>query len=1085
MASRKRSPELSDWREIASLGEQLAGANSLIAQRDRIVSLASRLLRGRAEVWLHEQLFRLPDWESKRVFPLEPRSQGMRRAIARHKLYVRRAERRKRGMSAVVALPIEDQGFLLGAVQVSRSRGPDFGKEEVELLESIASVVAVGLYASHRVAVERFRLGELNLVSQVSAEIANVVNLDELTRRVTELIQKAFNYYYVAIFTLKQGATQLRFRSSASAPRRGKKSVPVELEVTVGQGLIGEAAATGELVAAQDVGADARYRYVERLQETCSELAIPLKLEDRVLGVLDVQSNRVNAFHPNDLLVLRALADNVARAVEGARLYSDIRRRADQLALVAEVSRGVTSTLDLQEMMNGAAALIHDRFGYPHVSLYTVHPIRRRIEYEAGSGRRSQALRGYNIPLDEPRGIIPWVAREARTVLANDVTRESRYRPSPLPPKDTRSELTVPLVFGERVVGVLDIQSNRLNGFTEDDQLMFEAVAGTIAAAIRNADLYRSEQWRRQVADSLREVAGLLSEHVGVDAALDAILTELERNLPVDVAVIWLLDQRKLHVAAIHGANAEAVEDASRNSRVADAALRTIMASQEPVIRQASDPSWPIGLAAGLAADYSSLAAPLRLNNQAVGVIALAHHEPGRYGHEARAMAATFASYAAVAIENARLYDAAQEQAYASAAQLQIAKAISTPGDITQVLEMVLRSIPIVSGVEWAVLYGWDATRRVYIPRAQSGPDEGDERGIWYDELAEGRFALGDAARISGADRFCVVHEKNAPEGWMESQPAIRAPQTLRDSERLLIAVPLSIQNDLLGVLLVKDRYGMQRFRVRRLEIVHGIAQQVAVALQNDMLQKETVVRERLETEVHLARDIQRTFIPNSLPQYQGWEVAARWETARQVGGDLYDVLELPRGRLGFLVADVSDKGMPAALFMALTRTLFRAAAAEARGPAEALRRVNDLLIPDTRQGMFVTAVYAVLDVANGSLTYSNAGHNPPLWIRGEGEPVMLTRTGMALGVIEAAEISEATIHLGSGESVLLYTDGLTEAFAPSGEIFGQDRLLDIIRRQRPASAEDLLLVIESELSRFRDTAPLSDDLTMLAIRRQ
>ena len=120
----------------------------------------------------------------------------------------------------------------------------------------------------------------------------------------------------------------------------------------------------------------------------------------------------------------------------------------------------------------------------------------------------------------------------------------------------------MPLVFGERVLGVLDIQSERRNAFTEDDQLMFEAVAGTIAASIRNADLYRSEQWRRQVADSLREVAGLLSRHVGVEEALQALLQELERNLPVDVSVIWLMDHRGLYVAAVHGADAESIERA-------------------------------------------------------------------------------------------------------------------------------------------------------------------------------------------------------------------------------------------------------------------------------------------------------------------------------------------------------------------------------------------------------------------------------------------------------------------------------------------------------------------------------------------
>jgi GAF domain-containing protein len=187
--------------------------------------------------------------------------------------------------------------------------------------------------------VERFRLNQLNLVREVSAQIANVLNVDELASRVTELIQETFHFYYVAIFTLQQDS--LRFRSSAMprASRKAKRNPPVGVDVELGQGLIGQAAATGERILVNDVKKDTRYRSIDSLPETRSEVALPLKIGERVLGVLDVQSDQPDAFHPNDLLILGALSDTIARAIEGARLYSDIHRRADQLALVAEVSK--------------------------------------------------------------------------------------------------------------------------------------------------------------------------------------------------------------------------------------------------------------------------------------------------------------------------------------------------------------------------------------------------------------------------------------------------------------------------------------------------------------------------------------------------------------------------------------------------------------------------------------------------------------------------------------------------------------------------------------------------------------------------
>lgn len=1086
MPSVKRSPDLSDWRDIANLGEQLVNTASLREQRDRIVLMTSQMVRGKVDVWLHENLFRLPDWKSERLFPIQPRSVGMRNALKRRKLYIKRANLKAGIRKTLAAFPIEDNGIILGVLQITRSSGPNFAEGELDLFKSIASVIAVGLYASHRVEVERFRLGQLNLVREVSAQIANVLDVDELSRRVTGLIQKTFNYYYVAIFTLQPGATRLRFRSSARAPKKGRKEPLLAFEVELGMGLIGEAALTGKRIIAADVRKDPRFRYLKPLPETRSEVVIPLKLEKQVLGVLDVQSDQVNAFHPNDLLLLQALTDNITRAVESARLYNDIRRRADQLSLVAEVGKSVTSTLDLGEMMDEAATLIHDRFRYPHVYLFTVHPNRRLIEYEAGSGTRSRALEGFTLSLDDPSGIIPWVSREGKTILANDVSKEPRYRPSPLPPKNIRSELCVPLLFGERVHGVLDVQSDRLNAFTNDDRIMFETVAGTMAASIRNADLYRSEQWRRRVADGLREVAGLLSENVGVDEALEAILVELDKNLPVDISTIWLLDEEDLFLAAVHGAKAEAIEHARFSSPELTGILSEIMQSEEPVIRKSTDPLWPTGKAAKFELNYSSLAVPLRVRDQPVGVLALAHHSPGRYGHEAQAMAATFGSYAAVAIQNARLYDTSQEQAYASAALLQVAQAIVSLSDLNDILSTIIRIMPILVGVERSVLYLWDATREYYIPSQEYGLPDKAKTMLWNTEFAGGKFPIMDLARRTGQPAAYPLRTKDNPENWMKLKPSLRENNgSLETNARLLIAVPLLIKADLFGLLLVEESDKAWRFRTRRLEIINGIAQQIALAIQNDRLQNEMVVRERLETEIQLARQIQKTFIPERLPMHTGWELAARWKTARQVGGDYYDVIELPDHKLGLIIADVADKGVPAALFMALTRTLVRAAAVEAPTPAGVLQRVNDLLMPDTSQGMFVTAVYAVLDQETGEFTYANAGHNPPLWIQSNREIVKLTRTGIALGLIDSYPISERTIQIHPGDSILLYTDGVTEAFSPAEDLFGEERLLDIIRSNSLATAESLLDAVEAGIDDFISSSPLSDDLTMMVIKRR
>jgi phosphoserine phosphatase RsbU/P len=1098
-AKRAERPQSWDWLQLTNLGEQLRSDESLSAQRDRIISMTNLLIPGKADVWLRESIFHLPDWDEKWIFPPQPVSEGMQRAIKTGKLYKKNgrakpvSQRTKtlqqaRSSAALplacAAVPLEDQGVNLGALQVTRPKGPAFSEDELNLLLGLAQIVSSNLVASHRVAVEQFRLRQLNLVREVSTQIANVLDVDELAARVTRLIQKTFNYYYVAIFTLNGDSNMLHFRSSAVVQRKGRRKASIPLEVEIGQGLIGECVQKGEPLVSDDVGSDPRFRFIERLSGTQSEVAIPLKIEDRVLGVLDVQSNKKSAFHPNDLLILHALADNIARAVDSARLYGEMRRRADQLALVSEVSRSVTSTLELSQLMRDAASLIHDKFGYPYVSLFTVHPNRRLIVHQAGSGKRSKKMEGFTISLDDAQGIMPWVARNGLTVLANNVSKDERYVPSPLPPGNTKSELCVPLIFNDDVVGLLDIQSDKLNAFTEDDRVMFEAVADTMAAAIRNADLYRSEQWRRQTSDSLREVAGLISSNVGVDEVLETILAELDRNLPIDISAVWLLDGNELCLSAAHGVDADKLESVCIANPDATFAMADALLSDAPIIRRSDDPIWPTGLTAGYDENYSSIAAPLRVGDRPLGVLTLAHHTSGRYGHEAQAIVTTFASYAAVAIENARLYDAAQEQAYASAALLQVAQAVVSLSDLDEILGSITRIMPILVGIKRVALYRWDAERETYLASHHYGFSNEEEEAMLANEIYAGEFPLLDHVCESNMLMTYPLKPRTTPKAWLKIKPEVENEAEMMDADRLLVAVPLSIKSDFFGVMLIEEMEGGGRFRSRRIEIINGIAQQAALAVQNDLFQKEMVVRERLETEVQLARQIQQTFIPDALPAYPNWQIAARWRTARQVGGDFYDVIELPNDKLGIFIADVADKGMPAALFMALTRTLVRAAVLEMGSPAEAVHRVNDLLLPDTsNQGMFVTAVYGELDMKQGTFTYVNAGHNPPFVMRADGGVEKLTRTAVALGVTETPNITQKTLTFSKGDTLFLYTDGLTEAFTSNGEQFGDEHLMDVLKSMQTRTVEDILFGVEEQLNGFIGDEPLGDDLTMMVLQ--
>ncbi|MDK1117713.1 MAG: GAF domain-containing protein [Anaerolineae bacterium] len=1085
MTPLSRSPEPVDWRTLTGLGEKIVSTTSLSAQKDQIINTTQRLISGEVQVWLHEDLFRLPNWDAASIFPPEPNSEEMRAAFTSGSSIIRSSNDEGSG-GVLAAFPLEDQGLILGVIQISDNEKEELNQGEKELLEALASVISVGLIASHRVAVEQFRLNQINLVREVSAQIANVMNLDDLARKITKLIQQTFNYYYVGIFTCHPGDQKLLFRSSASAPRNKNREPDVSLEIEMGQGLIGQAAYSGERIVVEDVNADNRYRYIPILPNTKSEVVLPLIVEDRVVGVLDVQSEQLQAFHPNDLIVLDALAANVARAVESANLYSNLRRRTEQLELIAEVSQTITSSLNLNEIMQKTTGLIHQKFGFPLVHLYSVYTTRRRVIYAAGSGDGNHELNGNSYSLDDPLAIVSKVARTGEMILANGINHHEHIENGPKTNIDIKSELYVPLIFDQKVVGVLNVQSERPNAFTEGEKLIFNTLAGNIASAIHNARLYKSEQWRHRVADSLRQVAVLLSANVDVDQVLDSILSELNKTLPVDVSAIWLFDEGVLHLSAVHGCALEKLENARKNSPEASIALMNSLVSDKPTIRNPEDAKCPSGLAASFNDSYSSITAPLRIGDQLIGILSLAHAKPDRYGHESQAMTTTFASYASVAIENARLFDSSQEQAYTSAALLQVSRAVVNSKSLNESLSAIIRIIPILIGIDKCALYLWDPEKEAYCPSQEYGLTRAEKAAFWNKEISKESSPLLAAACRHARVIADQLSENETIQDWMDKKvpDGLTEKSFLKINRRLHLAVPLLIKDDIFGIILLKEAPKGLRFRNRRLEIINGIAQQAALVIQNDRLQEEKIARDRLETEIQLARKIQKSFIPDELPNRSGWDLAARWRTAGQVGGDFYDAMEFPDGRIGLFIADVADKGMPAALFMALTRTLVRAAVKETQSPAEALRRVNDLLIPDTKQGMFVTAVYVVLYPQTGKLVYANAGHNPPLWLNREGKLKRLTRTSIALGVIDGEDVEERSLVMKKGDNLLLYTDGLNEALSSNEKMFGEKRIIKAFKASKEKSAENIIRGIEDELDQFVGQEPQFDDQTLLLIKK-
>ena len=241
-----------------------------------------------------------------------------------------------------------------------------------------------------------------------------------------------------------------------------------------------------------------------------------------------------------------------------------------------------------------------------------------------------------------------------------------------------------------------------------------------------------------------------------------------------------------------------------------------------------------------------------------------------------------------------------------------------------------------------------------------------------------------------------------------------------------------------------------------------------------------------LQNELDIASNMQQSLLPSHFPEGDTFQVYGKMEPARNVGGDFFDILNREQGRLGVVVADVSDKGVPAALFMMSSRTLIRAMSIGSATPGEVLASVNELLLEDNDSTMFVTLFYAVYDPENGTFTYANGGHNPPLLVHSDGSSEELPLTGgIALGLVPDFEYEEHTLRLMPGDALILYTDGVTEAMNEDQEEFTVPRLVEVFKASPPIDAEDATGRVFGAVHDFAGDADQSDDITCMVLHRR
>lgn len=870
----------------------------------------------------------------------------------------------------------------------------------------------------------------------------------------------------------------------------GVRQEPMTFTLAPGEGIVGWMRQSKQSLLVRDFQREmdslpATPRYISA-NPPRSAVFVPLLTRGEVIGSLSIQNLRPAAYTEQDLRILSFIANQAAVAIEKARLYEAARERAadleriaqenaalyvqvrqerDRLQILYDVSRDLTGGLDLDDLLRRLLQRTVGSLRAEGGTILLLGSRRQPVRAIDSSGKQHGDLQRI-----VEQGLAGWMIDHRQAALVSDVHQDPRWLPTG---QNIGSALAAPILHGEDVRGIITLTHSQVGFFSEAEPTLLLAMAEQAAVGIEASQLYEAQRRRavqlQTIADVMRRVLSILE----IDPLLGEVVQLVRERFGYTHAHIFTLDAAGDEVIFRASTDPDSPFWKSRGGRATldEGLVGWVARNGEAVMagNVSKDPRWlPDQTDVG-----SEVAVPLKVGTETVGVLDVQSGDKDTFDDEDLFILRTLGDQIAVALESARLHATEQEEAWVLNALLQVAQNIAQARDLDELLEVVVRLVPLFVGVEHCVLFLRDREAGDLRALHGYGVDRADLEGLRF---RSGQMPAFDQA-VTEAQPVVVITKEER-----EALPA--ALQEMGRGSTWLF--PLLAGGEVSGVLLLGMERPVTILTGRQYTILTGITNQAGIAIEEARMRRADAERQRLEQELAVAREIQRSLLPQTTPSAAGWSIQAAWQAARQVGGDFYDFISLPDKRLGVVIADVSDKGVPAALFMVLSRSLVRASALSHHSPAEALKRANRLLLADNRAEMFVTVFYGVIDLKTGEMRYASAGHNPPLLCHAGSEEVStLESRGRILGVMEDVPIEERSVHLEVGDTLVLYTDGVTEAINQQEEQFGEERLKDLLCGIKGEELEPLCRSLLDRLSDFTAGQPQFDDLTLVLVRRE
>ena len=699
----------------------------------------------------------------------------------------------------------------------------------------------------------------------------------------------------------------------------------------------------------------------------------------------------------------------------------------EKLALLNEIGRIAIASSDLDKLFQEAAQLVKERLGVQYVMIGIIDYPNEAIVTRATAGIDSSVVsehEGQGIH----EGIIGQAVETAKTVVINDVAQDPRYvRGIPT----TQSEMCVPLKVLDAVVGFLNLESDRQAAFEQADVEILEAAGSFLGQAIRNSQLREELEDSKNYLESLIQNAGdaiITFDRQGRirtwNKAAEIILGRTREEV-LQRDALELLQGSPEHIQHIYELvlSGQVVRNLQMRYKAQDGILRTLDLSVAPVIDGQGEVN-------GISCILRDMTEEIRADFELKRRLQTEH----------------------------LLNDVSKEMT----AILELDELLNRVGILLRrVIEYEILGIflyrPETNSMELKVAIGYSPET---VERAQG--------------LKVGEGILGNAA----LERRTILSTDLA------SDPRAIPARTLDGRlTRAEVAIPIISKDKLLGGLVVES-CDPDYFVPQHVRVLETLAGQLAVSIENAGLFQELRAKEqKLEADFSLARDLQASMLPVTMPEIAGFEVAAMYKPAESLGGDYYDFIWLEEGLVGLAIGDVSGKGVAAAMTMAATRSALRFATRINSSASQVLYHVNRRLFRDVKKRTFITLFYGILDLKDRMFRWSNAGHHPPILLRADGTGEDLSKGGTVLALFDRSRYSSSQTQLHPGDLLCFYTDGVIEAWNKAEEEFGKERLLAILKRKADQGPKEILRTLTGELKKFASGSEQHDDMTLFILK--